>query len=112
MFIVEQQTGCHRIGIGRIQRIESNAARKLLLGLCLRVRLFANGNVEDTVLRSKAVGEPPLLLAFSVFFAIRDAIASVGGHRANPPLDAPATGEAILGAIAAVREADAEPPPR
>jgi xanthine dehydrogenase large subunit len=73
----------------------------------LRTRLFPNRNVEDTVLRSKAVGEPPLLLAFSVFFALRDAIASVGGYRRNPPLDAPATGEAILNAIDAVRAAEA-----
>ena len=71
----------------------------------LRTKFFANSNVEDTILRSKAVGEPPLLLPFSVFFAIRDAIASVGGDRVNPPLDAPATGEAILKAIDAVRVA-------
>jgi xanthine dehydrogenase large subunit len=70
-----------------------------------RTKLFANSNVEDTILRSKAVGEPPLLLPFSVFFAIRDAIASVGGYRINPPLDAPATGEAILKAVDAVRAA-------
>jgi xanthine dehydrogenase large subunit len=48
------------------------------------------------------VGEPPLLLPFSVFFAIRDAISSVGGHKLNPPLNAPATCEEILKAIAAV----------
>ena len=66
-------------------------------------RLFQNHNVEDTILRSKAVGEPPLLLPFSVFFAIRDAIASVADNRINPPLRAPATPEAILDAIDAVR---------
>ncbi len=70
-----------------------------------RVQLFKNSNVEDTIFRSKAVGEPPLLLAFSVFFAIRDAIASVGGYRINPPLNAPATCEAILNAVDAVRGA-------
>ena len=68
-----------------------------------RTKLFRNSNVEDTILRSKATGEPPLLLPFSVFFAIRDAIASVGGYRVHPPLDAPATGEAILKAVDAVR---------
>ena len=68
-----------------------------------RTRLYRNANVEDTIFRSKAVGEPPLLLPFSVFFAIRDAIASLGGYRINPPLDAPATGEAILRAADAVR---------
>jgi len=70
-----------------------------------RVTLFDNANVEDSIHRSKAVGEPPLLLPFSVFFAIRDAISSVGGHRVNPPLNAPATGEAILDAIAFVEAA-------
>ena len=66
-------------------------------------RLYQNHNVEDTILRSKAVGEPPLLLPFSVFFAIRDAIASLADNRVNPPLRAPATPEAILDAIDAVR---------
>ena len=70
-----------------------------------RVRLFDNRNVEDSIHRSKAVGEPPLLLPFSVFFAIRDAISSVAGHRINPPLNAPATSEEILNAIAAVESA-------
>jgi xanthine dehydrogenase large subunit len=65
-------------------------------------RLYDNGNVEDSIHRSKAVGEPPLLLPFSVFLAIRDAVSSVGGHRRHPPLAAPATPEAILRAIEAV----------
>ena len=69
-----------------------------------RVKLFENANVEDSIHRSKAVGEPPLLLPFSVFFAIRDAVSAVGGHKVNPPLNAPATCEAILDAIAAVEE--------
>ncbi len=70
-----------------------------------RVKLYENSNVEDSIHRSKAVGEPPLLLPFSVFFAIRDAVSSVGGHEVNPPLNAPATSEAILNAIAAVEAA-------
>ena len=69
-----------------------------------RTALFKNDNLEDTILRSKAVGEPPLLLAFSVFFAIRDAIASVADYRLNPPLNAPATSEAIMRAVEAMRE--------
>jgi xanthine dehydrogenase large subunit len=69
------------------------------------VKLFENANVEDSIHRSKAVGEPPLLLPFSVFFAIRDAVSAVGGHRVDPPLRAPATAEAILDAINAVRAA-------
>jgi xanthine dehydrogenase large subunit len=70
------------------------------------MRLFQNRNAVDSIHRSKAAGEPPLLLPFSVFFAIRDAIASVGDYKVNPPLRAPATGEAILDAIDAVRLAN------
>ena len=73
-----------------------------------RVRLFENANVEDSIHRSKAVGEPPLLLPFSVFFAIRDAISAVGGHKVNPPLNAPATCEEILRAVAAVEAATSQ----
>lgn len=71
-----------------------------------RTELFDNRNVKDTIFRSKTVGEPPLLLPFSVFFAIRDAISSVDGHRLNPPLQAPATPEAILNAITVLRDND------
>ncbi|MCW7537932.1 xanthine dehydrogenase molybdopterin binding subunit [Aquabacterium sp. A7-Y] len=67
------------------------------------VRLFDNSNVADSIHRSKAVGEPPLLLPFSVFLAIRDAVSAIGGHRVCPPLRAPATAEAVLDAIEAVR---------
>jgi xanthine dehydrogenase large subunit len=77
-----------------------------------RVRLFKNTNDEDTILRSKAVGEPPLLLPFSVFFAIREAVASVADYRVNPPLNAPATAEEILKAVESVRTDPAIPPPQ
>jgi xanthine dehydrogenase large subunit len=73
-----------------------------------RVRLFKNRNVADSIHRSKAVGEPPLLLSFSVFFAIRDAVASVGNYKINPPLNAPATSEEILKAVEAVQAAASE----
>ncbi len=68
-------------------------------------RLFERPNVQDSIHRSKAVGEPPLLLPFSVFFAIRDAISAVAGHRVDPPLQAPATPEAILRAVSFVQAA-------
>ena len=67
------------------------------------VKLFDGPNKEDSIHRSKAVGEPPLLLPFSVFFAIRDAVSSAGEHKVDPPLSAPATSEAILRAITAVQ---------
>jgi xanthine dehydrogenase large subunit len=63
----------------------------------LDVRLWKAGrNVEATVHRSKAVGEPPLMLAISVHSAITHAVASVAGGQVFPHLDAPATPEAIL----------------
>jgi xanthine dehydrogenase large subunit len=63
-----------------------------------RVALFDGVNREDTIYRSKAVGEPPLMLAISVFGAIADAIHSLAPGR-PVRLDAPATPEAILRAI-------------
>jgi xanthine dehydrogenase large subunit len=69
------------------------------------VRLLEDSpNAEDTILRSKAVGEPPLMLAISVFHALRDAVASCGPPRAALTLRAPATPEALLDAIDRVRE--------
>jgi xanthine dehydrogenase large subunit len=68
----------------------------------LHTRLFDNPNVEPTIHRSKAVGEPPMLLAFSVLLAIRDAIAASTGSGADPNLRAPATPEAVLDALASL----------
>ena len=68
-----------------------------------RTELFDAPNPADTIHRSKAVGEPPLLLPFSALLAIRDAVSSLGGHRVDPPLRAPATPEAVLEAIEVVR---------
>jgi len=56
-------------------------------------------NAEPTVHRSKAVGEPPFMLAMSVFHALSDAVASVADHRICPRLDAPATPERVLMAV-------------
>ena len=73
------------------------------------VKLWQGENVEDSIYRSKAVGEPPLLLPFSVFFAIRDAVSAAGEHRVDPPLSAPATPEAILRAVTAVQRGASSP---
>jgi len=68
------------------------------------VSLLADSpNDEATVFRSKAVGEPPLMLAISAFAAIRDAVASLDGHRRFPDLQAPATPEEVLRACTALR---------
>jgi len=62
----------------------------------------SNPNPEDTIYRSKAVGEPPLMLALSAFHAIRDALSSQ--QCPLPDLQAPATPESILHAIEAARK--------
>ena len=60
-------------------------------------------NREPTVHRSKAVGEPPLMLAISVLHALSDAVASVADYTICPRLDAPATPERVLAAVDALR---------
>ena len=67
------------------------------------VRLYqGSGNPQATVYRSKAVGEPPVMLANSVFCAINDAVASLNPGMV-PNLDAPATPEAIMKAVQDMR---------
>jgi len=56
-------------------------------------------NKENVVNKSKTTGEPPLMNAMSVFFAIKDAIASVGDYNITPIITAPATPEKILMSI-------------
>ena len=65
---------------------------------------FGAPNREETIHRSKAIGEPPLMLALSVFHALRDAVASVADCGLSPRLDAPATNEAILFAVQEIAE--------
>ena len=60
-------------------------------------------NREPTIFRSKAIGEPPLMLALSVWLAIRDAVSSLSGHTLLPDLNAPATAEAVLTAVDDIR---------
>ena len=61
------------------------------------VEIFKEGkNMENVVNKSKTTGEPPLMNAMSVFFAIRDAISSIGNYDIKPIIDAPATSEKIL----------------
>jgi xanthine dehydrogenase large subunit len=71
-----------------------------------RVALFeSGGNREESIYRSKAVGEPPLMLPISVFCAITDAILSLR-PAVMPRLNAPATPEAIMRAIRATSGGD------
>jgi xanthine dehydrogenase large subunit len=68
------------------------------------VHLLERAAQEGVIYGSKAVGEPPFMLAMSVKEAIRGAIAAFGDPD-HVPLPTPATPEAILKAIEAVREA-------
>ena len=63
------------------------------------VTLLPKAAQANTIHGSKAVGEPPLMLAFSVREAIRDAVAAFGKPGGEVPLASPATGEAIFRAI-------------
>ena len=65
------------------------------------VALYEGANREDTIYRSKAVGEPPFMLGISVFSALGHACAAAGPH--FPDLQAPATPEAILAAVGRAR---------
>jgi xanthine dehydrogenase molybdopterin binding subunit len=73
------------------------------------VQFLKNATQKDTIYGSKAVGEPPLMLAISVREAIRDAVAAFGKAGGEVPLALPATGEAIWLAIQRRREAKPAP---
>ena len=64
-----------------------------------RVSLFKDANQPSVVHGSKAVGEPPLMLAISVREAIREAVGAFGETRGEIALPSPATGEAIFAAV-------------
>jgi len=63
-----------------------------------RIELWPEPNREDNVFGSKAVGEPPFMLAISVWEALRDAAAAARGGR-SVHMDAPATAENVLRAL-------------
>ncbi|QUX92257.1 xanthine dehydrogenase molybdopterin binding subunit [Marinomonas sp. A3A] len=67
------------------------------------VKLFDRPNSEESVYRSKAVGEPPLMLGISVWCALKDACAAVADHKISPPLAVPATPEAVYYAMQAAQ---------
>ncbi len=69
----------------------------------LNVHFFDGANSKPTPFNSKATGEPPLMLALSVFFAIKDAVGATAPGTAQVPLVSPATPERILLAAQALR---------
>jgi xanthine dehydrogenase large subunit len=99
-------------GDGRLRTHAPSTYKIPVAGDCppaLRVDFYDEPNREATIHRSKAVGEPPLMLALSAFHALRDAIASVGENRVRPRLDAPATPERVLAAVEDIRRRAAAP---
>jgi len=91
-------------------RIQTHAPSTYKIPVCSDVpeqfyaTIYERGdNVEEAIYRSKAVGEPPLMLGLSVLHAIKDALAAVNGYRFAPPLQAPATPEAVLLAVEQMR---------
>ncbi len=74
------------------------------------VKLLDNApSREATIFRSKAVGEPPLMLATAVWTALKDAVGAVGNRRTPVRLDAPATPERVLAAVEQVRRETQQP---
>ncbi|SOC58061.1 xanthine dehydrogenase molybdopterin binding subunit [Ornithinimicrobium cerasi] len=72
----------------------------------LTVRLLERAHEEGAVYGSKAVGEPPLMLAFSVREALRQACAAFGPEGTSVDLPSPATPEAVFWALQEAREGD------
>ncbi|MBL4639630.1 MAG: molybdopterin-dependent oxidoreductase [Kordiimonadaceae bacterium] len=71
----------------------------------MNIDLWRKGrNTEATIHRSKAVGEPPFMLANSVFMALIDAVSSVGDYKVPVVMDAPATAEEVLMAVTNMRK--------
>jgi xanthine dehydrogenase large subunit len=71
----------------------------------LNVALLERAHEDGAVYGSKAVGEPPLMLAFSVREALRDACAAFGPPGRTLELASPATPEAVYWALSAARSA-------
>lgn len=70
-----------------------------------RVKLLGNApNAAPTIRRSKAVAEPPLMLALSTWLAIKDAISAVGNHEFEPEFSLPATNEVIVLSVEQLRK--------
>jgi xanthine dehydrogenase large subunit len=68
------------------------------------IELLSGYPNNGTIRKSKAVGEPPLMLAFSVWLAIKDAVSAVGNHKFEPQFSLPATAEVVLLSIEEIKK--------
>ncbi|GAB6968054.1 xanthine dehydrogenase molybdopterin binding subunit [Komagataeibacter kakiaceti JCM 25156] len=105
---------CEELVWDRAGRLRTHAPSTYKIPACsdrpriFNVNLLENApNREQTIFRSKAVGEPPFVHGVSVFMAISDALASLDGYRTCPRLDAPATPEMILRTVERIRHGNA-----
>lgn len=93
----------HRSGVGRNLSTHAPSTYKIPatgdVPEHFKIALWPEPNREDNVFGSKAVGEPPLMLAISVYEALRDAVASVARTGECVVLEAPATAEHVLTAL-------------
>ena len=69
-----------------------------------RVNILKNAPNPNTIRQSKAVGEPPFMLALSVWMAIKDAVSAVGNHNIEPEFELPATNEVVLWAVEKIKK--------
>ncbi|NUM81633.1 xanthine dehydrogenase molybdopterin binding subunit [bacterium] len=69
-----------------------------------RTALLQNVPNSNTIHSSKAVAEPPFMLALSCWLAIKDAVSAVGNHEIEPEFSLPATNEVILLAIEKIKK--------
>ncbi|MCK4678641.1 MAG: xanthine dehydrogenase molybdopterin binding subunit [Bacteroidales bacterium] len=74
------------------------------LPLDFRVNLLKDAPNPNNIKKSKAVGEPPFMLSFSVWLAIKDAISAIADHTTEPEFSLPATQEVILRSIEKLKE--------
>jgi xanthine dehydrogenase large subunit len=71
-----------------------------------RVELLQGAPNPNTIKQSKAVGEPPFMLCFSVWLAIKDALSAIKNHTAEPDFSLPASNELILSSARRLMEND------
>ncbi len=69
-----------------------------------RVKLLEGVPNTGTIRKSKAVAEPPLMLALSTWLAIKDAVSAVADHRIEPDFSLPATNEVIVLSIEGLKK--------
>ncbi len=69
-----------------------------------KVKLLSNSTNKKVILGSKAIGEPPFMLALSVWMAIKDAVSAFGKHQHEPDFALPASKEVVLAAIQKIRK--------